>query len=242
MMRTAVPALLLAGLLAPFGGTAHRKAEEGNRLYADGSFDDALRAYTEAQVAAPDSPELHYDIGNVLYRKGDFKGAAEAFTRALLSAPETLVPDAAYNLGNALYQEEQYEDAAKAYRRALEKRPDDGDAKRNLELALRAMRKERPEPQEKPQQDRKPGDQNDPQKRPQDSPSGGSDKERPQPKPEGSEGDGEQREKGGPGKARMSEQEAERLLGSLAEQERQNLKKQAAKKVKAEGRLPEKDW
>jgi Ca-activated chloride channel family protein len=235
-VRSAISALLLAGLLAPFGGTAHRKAEEGNRLYADGAFDDALRAYTEAQVAAPDAPELHYDIGNVLYRKEDFKGAAEAFTRALLSAPETLVPDAAYNLGNALYKEEQYEEAVKAYRRVLEKRPDDADAKRNLELALRAMKRDRPQPQEDPQQEQEPGDRSDPQKRQEGSESRGSDDDRRKPERQ------PERDDESAGSGRMSEQEAARLLESLGEQERQNLKKQAARKVSVEGRSPEKDW
>ena len=39
---------------------------------AQGDLDGALRAYTDAQVVAPDAPELHYNIGSVLYRKGDF--------------------------------------------------------------------------------------------------------------------------------------------------------------------------
>jgi Ca-activated chloride channel family protein len=80
MIRALASGILLAGILAPLGGTAHRETEEGNRFYDEGSFEDALRAYTEAQVAAPEAPELHYDIGNVLCRQGDFKGAAEAFT------------------------------------------------------------------------------------------------------------------------------------------------------------------
>ncbi len=54
-------------LTAPLGGNAYRKTEEGNRHYVDGLYEEALRAYTEAQVDLPEAPQLFYDIGNVLY-------------------------------------------------------------------------------------------------------------------------------------------------------------------------------
>ena len=137
---------LLTGLVAavglPFGGAAHRKTEEGNERYLEGDYEQALRAYTEAQVAEPSAPELYYDIGNVLYRQGDYEGAAEAYTQALLSAPETLEPRVAFNLGNARFMQQEFGEALKAYRRSLEIDPVDADAKRNFELALRALQQQ----------------------------------------------------------------------------------------------------
>ena len=71
---------MLAGLIAtallPFGGSAYRKTERANEQYLNGLYDDALRAYTEAQVDRPEAAELYYDIGNVLYRQNDFEGSA----------------------------------------------------------------------------------------------------------------------------------------------------------------------
>ena len=82
-MSAGAPAIvLLLAITLPFGGSAHRKTEEGNARYVEGLYEEALRAYTEAQVKAPEAPQLYYDIGNVLYRQGDYEGAAEAFTRA----------------------------------------------------------------------------------------------------------------------------------------------------------------
>ena len=101
--------LLASAVLLPFGGSAHRRTEEGNRQYLDGAYEEALRLYTEAQVDAPQAAELFYDIGNVLYRQGDFEGAAEAYTRALLMAPEELVAPSAYNLGNARYELDEFQ-------------------------------------------------------------------------------------------------------------------------------------
>ena len=68
-MNSRSRSFLLAGVLTLLGGEAHRKTEKGNRLYLNGANEDALRSYTEAQLAAPEAPQLHYDIGNVLYRQ-----------------------------------------------------------------------------------------------------------------------------------------------------------------------------
>ena len=43
-----------ASVVTPLGGKAHRDTETGNRHYEERRYDDALRAYTEAQVAAPE--------------------------------------------------------------------------------------------------------------------------------------------------------------------------------------------
>ena len=112
-MSALLRVLVASSILLPFGGSAHRRTEEGNRLYLEGKYDEALRSYTEAQVQAPQAAELYYDIGNVLYRQGDYQGAAEAYTRALLMAPPSLEQGAAYNLGNARYELEEFQEAVK---------------------------------------------------------------------------------------------------------------------------------
>jgi len=236
MMQAVIAAAALAALSLPVGGAAHRKTEDGNRKYEEKAYDDALRAYTEAQVVAPEAPELHYDIGNVLYRKEEWEGAAEEFSRALLSAPPTLSPSVSYNLGNAFYRMEKYDEAAKAYRRTLEVVPGDRDAKRNLELSLRAAEQQK---EQQPDQDRQKKDQerDEEQKQEQEqeqNPSSGEDrrederqkKQEPEPQPAG----------------RMSQEEARSLLDSLGEQEKAALRKQAERRARQEESGPEEDW
>lgn len=238
MKETVAVLGLAAAFLLPFGGKAHREVELGNRAYEEGEYEEALRAYTEAGVAAPEAPELHYDIGNVLYRQGDFEGAAEAYTRAVLSAPPTLLPDASYNLGNALYRGERYEEAVKAFRRALEARPGDRDAKRNLELALRQL-EARQQPQAGQDEEQKPRDETGQEEEGRDE----SGQEAPRDPEEQDEprGGGEDDAGGKPESevGEMSPEEARRLLDGLAEQERQNLDRQAPA---AREQAREKDW
>jgi Ca-activated chloride channel family protein len=251
MIREACGMLVLSSLLVPLGGGAHRLAERGNRHYDEEEYDDALAAYTEAQVYAPEAPELYYDIGNVLYRKGDFAGAAEAYTRALGSASSDLLPDAAFNLGNALYRNEQYEEAAAEYRRALKADPSDLDAKRNLELALRQLEQQQQQQQQQQdgenqenqdqrdqrQQQQDEGDQEQEQEQEQQQqPQQPSEEEQQQQEQEPQQPQQEPEPQG------MSEEEARRLLDTLAEQERENLKEQAKRKVRARRRGTEEDW
>jgi len=199
-MTPPIALILAAGLSSLFGGEAHRRTEKGNEHYLKGQNQPALNEYQKAQAVVPEAAQLHYDIGNVLYRQENWAGAAQAYERALGAAGPDLSSRAAYNLGNALFHDEKYDEAVKAYTRALKSAPKDGDAKHNLEMALRAL--EQQKQQQKQQQQQK----------------------KQEPKPGG-----------------MTQQEAERLLDRLKDQEKENVKKAQARQPKDE-RTPEKDW
>ena len=242
-MRTLTAAILLSALSSLFGGTVHRKTEEGNRLYRDGAYEDALRAYTEGLAEAPDRPELQYDLGNTLYRKGDFSGAADAYSRALGPKAPSLDGAAAYNLGNALFRQERYEDAVRQYRRALKADPTDADARRNLELALRALQA-RPQPEQRNDSQ----DRGDDRKKPQPSPSPApSPSSSPNPENATNGDDRKQDEKsGGQSESRhrpgdLSPDDAKRLLDRLVEMERDQLRRERGR-ARVEEPVTEKDW
>lgn len=233
-----VVGVFLAGALGPFGGAAHQRTEEGNRLYVEKAYDDALRAYTEAQVELPEAPVLFYDIGNVLYRQGDLEGAEEAWTRAMVGADQELQADIAHNLGNARYQRQAFQEAIDAYRRALQARPDDRDTKRNMELALRQLQAQQQQ-QEQQNDDESKKDQNEDSKNkpsPDEEQPPGENSESPQ-EPKQGEGEQQERPEGG-----MTREEAERLLDSLEAQEKDNLKEEEARRKAQAGKRREKDW
>lgn len=248
-MRSLVGIVVLSTVSALLGGTAHRKNEEGNRHYKDGAFDEALQAYSEAQVTAPEAPELHYDIGNVLYKQGKFPAAEEAFTRALASGAPKVSRDAAYNLGNSFFRQERYDDAVRAYRKALQASPSDADSKRNLEMALRALQQQR-EP--KPSPEPKPGNKNEEREQQQRQQQGKGEGAPPSPPPESSPSPGQEKPRNEsedrsrprpqtkPGD--MTPEEARRLLDRLGEQERDNVRKDAARRAAADNERLEKDW
>lgn len=220
-MRAAL--VILAGVSTLLGGEAHRRTEKGNALYRDGAFDQALEEYGRAQAVSPLAPELPYDLGNVLYRKENWAGAAEAYEKALGSAGAALAPSAAYNLGNALFKDEKYDEAVKAYVHALKSVPGDVDAKRNLELALRALEAQK-QKQQQPQPS--PKDNKDEQRKPPEQ------QQQSQPQPSSSP----KPQEGG-----MTPEEAQRLLDRVGEQERANLKREKDRRAPGDTRR-EKDW
>ncbi|HEV8337350.1 MAG TPA: tetratricopeptide repeat protein [Candidatus Polarisedimenticolia bacterium] len=234
LRRILLRGALVAVACAPcvFAG-ARSKNEEGNHLYGQRKYDEALKRYTEAQIEAPDAPQLHYNLGNVLFRKGEVEKARDEYRRALAAADPSLDPRAVYNLGNTFFSQDQFKEAIAAYQRTLKLKPSDRDAKKNLELALLRMKQ-----QQQPQNQSGGGKQDkDPQQspKPQAPQAGQSKKEDKQPE-QRPESRPERREKGA-----LSKEEAERILNALQEDEKANLK-QRLQKASDEQEKVEKDW
>lgn len=260
--------LIGASSLAPatLQGQARNHVREGNRLYAEGRFDEAYEQYLEALREEPGSPVIRFNEGNALYRSQEFDRAMEAYRSAIESGDPALVSDAWYNLGNALYRREELEASLEAYKQALRLAPGDVDAKHNLERVLQRMQEQQQEQEQQPgggEQDQEeqqdPGEQQD-QNRPEDSQSGedpqGQDEPRDEPAgpdeqdpnqppqegdadapPEGAEGEADPRE--GTPPDGMTPEEAERLLEAVQEDPEDVNRKPAQP---ARGRLPRKKW
>jgi len=217
-------AIAAAGV-QPVRASARSVNEEGNRLYRQKKYSEALKRYTEAQLEAPDAPQLHYNLGNVFFRQGELEKARDEYRRALAAANASLDPRAVYNLGNAFLAQEQYPDAVTAYQRALKLNSGDLEAKRNLELALLRLKEKKQQSQPQGGKE-KPGEQKQSEaERKKDAPS-----PKPSGKPHEEQRGGEeekQDQKKGAQKARgsLSREEAERILDALQEDEKANMKK-----------------
>lgn len=143
---------LLALTLGACGGSGSNDTlrvdiAAANGLYEAGEFDKALIAYQRLLASRPDVPELSYNAGNTLNRLG-------RYDRAVVETQRGLPPDNAqlgammyYALGNHLVAQQQYEQAFDAYKNSLLLKPDDQDAKWNLELVLAQLRKQKPNDQ-----------------------------------------------------------------------------------------------
>jgi Ca-activated chloride channel family protein len=169
-------------------------AREGNRLYAEGKFEDATGKYNEALVDHPDSVPLHFNLGDSLYRQGKYDEALGAFGQVPTGdADPTRTARVAYNAGNAKYRLGEatektdpqkalglYAEALVAYRRALGAAPEDPDAKFNHEFVEKKMadlkqkledekkkQEQKQQDQQKQQQDKENQDQQDQQQQQQ---------------------------------------------------------------------------
>jgi tetratricopeptide (TPR) repeat protein len=259
--------IVISAVFAPVNadkvGNKNRKA---NRLYAQEKYEEALKLYDEALEVDPTDGKLKMNRGSTLYRLNEFDEAENSYLDALnsiLPKDKNTLADAHYNLGNIRYRQgEQLEsegDAASArgkYSQALEDyistlklRPDDKDAKWNLQLAHQKVQLIEEQQEERQGQD---GDEGDDDKK-QDDGGQGDKKDENQKDEQGSDqdGDGQDQDEQDQNEQTQEQQpqnqeeqdikkdEAERLIEQYAD-DADTLNKPKFQRGKI--RQPEKDW
>ena len=251
--------LTLIAWFNPQGG----KTKEGNRLYKDNLYDDAMTKYTEALIDLPNSSHLHFNIGDAAYKKGDYVEAVKSYTKAASLATDPMLESKSYyNLGNSNYRlgklkentspaeaVSKYREALDYYKRAMDRNPEDNSAKYNHEFVERKI-KELLDKQKQDQQDQT-GNQQEQQSEQSQSSEGekkdseekDTEQQQAQAAQEQSEEQKEQQaksgEKGSEEKEKLTAEEAKILLDSLSDEELSELKK-----PRRSGQFPQvlKDW
>lgn len=135
--------VLPAGIPGAMAASVASKNKEGNRMYEQKRYQEAEKAYLDAQLEAPERPELSYNLGNTLARQKKFDLAAQSLRQAVARGNKGLQASGWYNLGNTLFESGKYQDAAQAYIQSLRTNPADRDAKHNLELSWRKMQQQK---------------------------------------------------------------------------------------------------
>jgi Ca-activated chloride channel homolog len=127
------------------------KNKAGNRLFEQGKYQDAEKAYLEAQASTPGRPELSYNLGNSLIKQKKYDQALQALRQAVGKGDQALQAKGWYNAGNTLFDMGSFKDSAQAYVQALRLNPADLDAKHNLELALKRLEEQKQQQQQQGQ-------------------------------------------------------------------------------------------
>ncbi len=143
---------------APKSLTAAVPAEvlEGNKLYNQGRFAEALKKYGEAVERYPDVPEIYFNMADTYLRLGENAKADAAWAKYLsLTTDPKKQSQTIFNLGNSALAAGDAEKAMEFYKEALRRDATNADAKWNLE-ALKAAQKEQ-EQQQKDSKDSKKG-------------------------------------------------------------------------------------
>jgi Ca-activated chloride channel family protein len=157
-----------------------RMVNQANALYTGGEYEKALDAYAKASVECAECPELAYNRALVYYRMRDFTKAREMFNEALTTRDLDLEERTKFNLGNVAYSQAleklsnineaigHAQTAINHYRDALDLKPDDVDARTNIEIAnllmkdlLDKQKKQQEEQQSKGDQDQGPEQSNE---------------------------------------------------------------------------------
>ncbi len=245
-----------------------RAAGAGNVALIEGRYEEALESYEQAQVIAPELPELEYNRGVSLLLRGEYEDAERALEQGLSlslagegevpAADPLLVGDGQFNLGHVAFGKQELDAAVRRFANALAAEPGSADARRNLELVLRAIEQQEQEQQDQQQeqddqqqeqQDQEQQEQDQQDEQEQEDQEGEQDQDQEQepgdeqeqdPQPQDQQ-EKEQQQQPKPGE--MSREQIEQLLDALAEEEREALRqKQEAEKKEALPAPGGKDW
>jgi len=239
--------LVLASLMGPpwagAADTVASKNREGNRLFEQQKYQDAEKAYLQAQTEGAARPEIAYNLGNALVKQRKYDQAVQSLQQSIRGADRGLQANAWFNLGNALFEKGGFADSVQAYVQSLRINPADRDAKHNLELALQKMKEQKNQPQSG-------GDQNQEKKDGgQEQPPGNSRKDL-QPQPENNKGSSDSPPQAKPGNPQSTQAEQrpgefskERALQILDALQNQELAEQRKLlELKARRKATGKDW
>jgi Ca-activated chloride channel family protein len=141
--------LLLTGVPALGADPARDRVREGNRLFADENYAEAINKYNEALVERPAALRPQFNKATSYYRLDDLGEAIDLFQDVAARTKDmSLVARSKYNLGNCFFQrgaKQRDSDLQKAiddmetsityWRQVLEIEPENAKAARNIEVA-----------------------------------------------------------------------------------------------------------
>lgn len=230
--------LILANLPGAYAESAASKNKEGNRLFAHEKYEDAEKAYLEAEVKNPGKPELLYNLGNSLIKQKKFDQAIQTLHQSISKGDKGIKENSWYNAGNAFFSMGKFKDSAEAFIQALRLNPADKDAKHNLELALMKLKQ-----QEQKQSSDKQNQQKSENPKP-DQPSDVKEGVQP-PDKQNQDSAGKQQEQNKPSQSNRREssfnkEQALQILDAVQNQEREEQRKLLERRARQEARG--KDW
>ena len=133
-------------------------AETPDELYRQGQYAEAEQAYARHDMDHPRDIRFRYNRGCAAFQNGQYEEASAAFSSVMKRTEHADIRfKAAFNLGNTAFKQGDYASAAAYYKQALVEQPSSEDARYNLELSLRTLKKEK-EKQEQTQNDTPPSD------------------------------------------------------------------------------------
>jgi tetratricopeptide (TPR) repeat protein len=245
--RTALGALGILWAIPLLGGWSFfdpffENVEKGNAAAEGGDDAAALEHYERAAEAVPSSPVPDFNRGIVLARGEDPAPARDAFLGAAAAEDSEIAADALYNLGNVHFDHEEYGRAIEAYLKSLDLDSEDGDARRNLELAVRRLQEQQqqPQPQPQPEESENEEDEDRPEPTPPDEPSEGQD-ESPTPEEEPEDEEPPDSTRQPRPEERMSREDAERLLNAVETEELKVLEQLQPSEEESRG-VARDDW
>jgi Ca-activated chloride channel family protein len=167
--------LVLIIVQAGFANSARVSTSQGNKLYEQGNFNEAINSYDQALLDAPGALEPKFNQANSYYRLDDLSKALDLYRQVASESKDMkLVAKSKYNLGNSYFQQgskqkdsnlqkaiDDLKTAIGSWRGVLDIEPEHKRAAKNIEVA-RLLIKDLIDQLNKQQQQQDPNQPQDP--------------------------------------------------------------------------------
>lgn len=223
--------LLLVAVSASAQKAERDFIRKGNRLFKDSVYVEAEVNYRKALEANPKSTVSMFNLGNTLAQQNKLQEAMEQYVGATkIEKDKSNLAQVYHNMGVIFQSQKDYAKAVEAYKESLRNNPKDDETRYNLALAQKLLKDQQQNQDQNQNQDQ---DKQDQQKE-QDKQDQNKDQQQNQ---------NQQQQPSQPEKKdnEMSKENAEQLLNSVMQDEKDVQDKVKKQQVLQGGRL-EKDW
>lgn len=223
--------LFLCAAFSFLGVTAQKSYREhlrsGNRLYADSLYDKAEVEYRKALELDPNGSQALFNLGNALLYQDKAQEAMDQYVMAEKRENEKgNLAQIHHNMGVICQASKDYARAVEYYKQALRENSTDHETRYNLALAMKQLKEQQQQNEE--QQEQKEQEQQQQQNQEQQE-------QEQQQQQEQQEQQAQEEEEN------MSKENAEQLLES-AMQDEKDVQEKVKKMMQIKGRKLDKDW
>jgi Ca-activated chloride channel family protein len=228
LIKIGVVVILLVKTKDASAQTTNSLLRTGNKNYHQQKYNQATENYTKALSKEPNNEIAIFNQADAMYQLGEYEKAISYFDAiAKQSKNKSYQSKSYHNLGNTFYKQEQYEKSVEAYKQALKINPDDKETKYNLMMAMAKLKKESQQQKQNQQQKQEKNNQNNQQNQQQKDNKDNKDKQ-----------DKQEQENAG----KMSNEEAQRLLEALQNEEGKTQEKLQQQNANGKKTKVAKDW
>ena len=237
MLQKRCIGLVLMMFAAIFSASA-QKAErdyirKGNRAFKDSVFVDAEVNYRKALEVNPKSSISMYNLGNTLVRQNKVQEAMEQYSAAAkIEKDKSKLAYIFHNIGDIFQTQKDYAKAVEAYKESLRNNPQDDETRYNLALAQKLLKDQEQNQQNQDQNQDQNKEQEKKEQEKKDQENKQDQQNNQQQQPPQSQKQNEQ----------MSKENAEQLLKSVMQDEKDVQDKVKKQQQVIQGGRLEKDW
>ena len=220
MLKSILFCVSLIASVSVYGQSDKKFIRKGNREYEKNKYSESEISYRKATDQNKQSPDAVFNTGDALYKQNKFEDAGKQFIESTNQNVDKLKrSDGFYNLGNSLLKANKFQESIGAYENSLKLHPENPEAKYNLSYAMDQLKKQQQQQQNKQGKDKQDNKDNEKNKN-KDQNKDQKDQNEKNKEQQDQKNDQNKNQNQQQQNQQISKEDAQRLLNSLASDEK----------------------